>query len=342
MKTSVPIMTYRSLLEEGKQRLENSGVPDPAVDAWYLMAEAFGITRTGYLMQMSDEAPDGPRERWEQMLSLREQRIPLQHILGEQEFMGYSFRVNDQVLIPRPETELLAERTIEEAQIRLDRRFSGKLPETAGRLPEPAAGKAAETAAGKAVCEPLRILDLCTGSGCIAISVYLALREYTGSRKLSSGSGAEADGLFCITGSDLSEGALETARENARQLQADVQFVQSDLFHDLNGVYDLIVSNPPYIPTSGIEDLQEEVRLYDPKTALDGGTDGLDFYRRIAAEASSRLSEGGILLLEIGCDQSGEVCGLLRQQGFRQIRVLKALNGLDRVVTAVFESCSFD
>lgn len=304
-------MTYRSLLEEGTGRLRKAGVPDPAVDAWYLMEASFGINRTGYLAGMNEEAPADLLERWQEMLSLRERRIPLQHILGEQEFMGYSFLVNDQVLIPRPETELLAEKTIETAKQLLRDRASGPDRRNAeGRMEESRPGTL------------LRILDLCTGSGCIAISVDLALSEEFRGR-----------GRVEITGSDLFEGALKTARENARRLGSEVIFMKSDLFEAIEGTFDIIVSNPPYIPTSLIETLQEEVRRYDPGTALDGGEDGLDFYRRIACDAPAHLAPDGVLLMEIGAGQARAICALLKEQNFVGICTEQDLNRLDRIVS---------
>ena len=162
----------------------------------------------------------------------------------------------------------------------------------------------------------LRVLDLCTGSGCIAVSL----------KKMFPTIDCE--------GSDLSREALELAAENGRRLSAEVSWICSDLFEDLSGTYDMIVSNPPYIATEEIAALDIEVRDYDPSGALDGGSDGLDFYRRICADAPRYLKPGGRLLFEIGWDQAAPVQALLEENGFSEVRTVRDLAGRDRVVCA--------
>ena len=272
-------MTYRSALEEGKKYLENRGVPEPDTDAWYLLEHVCGFNRTDYLLRMNREMNEKVYARYQSVLMERGKRIPLQHITGEQEFMGLSFRVDENVLIPRQDTEILVETAMKQAK------------------------------AG------MQVLDLCTGSGCIIISL-MKLRP-----------GIEG------TASDISADALKVARENADRLDAKVRFVESDLFERIYGRFDLIVSNPPYIPTGTIGRLMEEVRLYDPRTALDGHGDGLYFYRKIIEESDLYLKQGGWLMFEIGSDQGEAVTAMMRRAGYTRVEVIRDLAGLDRVVT---------
>ena len=272
-------MTYRSALEEGKKYLENRGVPEPETDAWYLLEHVCGFNRTGYLLHMNREMEETEYARYQSVLMERGKRIPLQHITGEQEFMGLTFRVNDQVLIPRQDTEILVETAMKQAK------------------------------------PGMQVLDLCTGSGCIIISL-MKLRP-----------GIEG------TASDISADALKVARENADRLDVKVRFVESDLFERIYGRFDLIVSNPPYIPTGAIGRLMEEVRLHDPRRALDGHGDGLYFYRKIIAESDLYLKQGGWLMFEIGSDQGEAVTAMMRRAGYTRVEVIRDLAGLDRVVT---------
>ena len=161
----------------------------------------------------------------------------------------------------------------------------------------------------------MQVLDLCTGSGCILISLLKSCPGLKG------------------TGCDISEKALKMARENGRRLQVEASWIQSDLFEQISERFDLIVSNPPYIRTGVIEELQEEVRLHDPWIALDGKKDGLYFYRRIIAESTGYIRDNGAMMFEIGHDQAEDVVRLMEEAGYTQIRVKKDLAGLDRVVT---------
>lgn len=271
-------MTLREACREGADRLRKAGVPEAELDAWYLLEWASGVSRSHYLAYPEEKLGEEQERRFSEGLAKREKRIPLQHITGEQEFMGLSFLVNDQVLIPRQDTEILAEQAL------------------------------------KYLKPGMRVLDLCTGSGCILLSLLHFCPE--------------AEGV----GSDLSRGALETAGRNRERLGLRAEFVQGDLFENIKGTFDLIVSNPPYIRRDEIRELMEEVRCYEPYMALDGHEDGLYFYRRIAKEAPRYLKPGGLLCLEIGFDQGESVAGLLRDEGFHEIETVRDLAGLDRVV----------
>ena len=165
---------------------------------------------------------------------------------------------------------------------------------------------------------------MCTGSGCIAISLK-----------------ARNPQIQCIA-ADISEKALEMAKKNAEKMQSEIVFVHTDMFSNITGTFDMIVSNPPYIPTKVIESLEEEVRLYDPFSALDGKEDGLYFYRILAKESPRFLKDGGWIYMEIGHDQSASVEALLKEAGFEEIRTEKDLAGLDRVVCGVYNKSEKD
>ena len=287
-------MNLRESCRRAAEILRQAEVPEPDLDAWYLLEYVTGVGRAAYFADPDREMTPQQQDAYEACIRRRAQRIPLQHITGEQEFMGLLFRVNEHVLIPRQDTEILVEEAL--GQIR-----NGRLPVSNDK------GQTAE------------ILDLCTGSGCILLSVLY----YAGRMKGQAVRG---------TGSDLSEKALETARDNAKRLGISAAFVHSDLFENLTGRYAMILSNPPYIRSADIEGLQPEVRLHDPRMALDGDADGLAFYRRITEESGDHLEQGGILMFETGCDQAADVSELMRGHGFADITVKKDLSGLDRVV----------
>ena len=236
------------------------------------------MSRSHYLAYPDEIISHDQEEQYRASLVKRERRIPLQQITGEQEFMGLSFYVNEHVLIPRQDTEILVEET------------------------------------AKFLRDGMQFLDLCTGSGCILLSL-LHLKP-----------GVEG------TGVDLSPEALKVAEKNRERLGAKAALIQSDLFDKIESAFDVIASNPPYIKRAEIETLMDEVRLHEPYMALDGHEDGLYFYRKIAEEAPKYLRAGGGLFLEIGCDQGACVAELLRQQGFADVKVVKDLAGLDRVV----------
>ena len=280
------ISTLQMIYREGKEQLEAAGVPDADLDAWYLLEFVTGISKARYYGNPEAGIDEREALKYRDVIRQRAERIPLQHITGEQEFMGFSFQVDEHVLIPRQDTETLVEEALE-------------------------------------VLKPkMKILDLCTGSGCILLSL-LKLGEKRGIAGLKG------------TGADISREALKVAEENGRRLEIPedrVAWVRGDLFENLEGPFDLLVSNPPYIPSGELSGLQEEVRLHDPALALDGHEDGLYFYRRIAAEAGKYLRDGAYLMLEIGWDQGEAVSTLLEVAGYREVEVKKDLSGNDRVV----------
>ncbi len=283
------ILTLKDAWDEGKRILEDAGIEEAALDAWYLLEHTTGINRASYYAWPDKEIEASLTGKYLDHIQRRAKRIPLQHITGWQEFMGLNFRVNEHVLIPRQDTEVLVEQGIDKLR------------------------------------PGMSVLDMCTGSGCIIISMAV-LGERSG-RTYETNK---------FTGVDISREALLTARENAHMNHAEVSFKRSDLFRDIDGKYDIIISNPPYIPTTVIQGLMEEVRLHDPYIALDGKEDGLYFYRRIVKEGREFLNEGGYLLFEIGHDQADAVSYLMKDAGFTEIEVKKDLAGLDRVVMGLY------
>ena len=279
-------ISYRMAKNAAVNTLSQAGIEEAENDAFLLMSECCAMDRTRFLMEADQRMPFQELNRYRDMVSRRARRIPLQHITGRAFFMGYPFKVTKDTLIPRPETELLAMEAV---------RILKKLQKTRSHP---------------------RVLDLCTGSGILAVSI------------------AKECPFADVSACDLSEAALETARENARTLGVQAAFRQGDLFEPVTGPFDVIVSNPPYIPTAVIGTLDTEVREFDPRMALDGGEDGLSFYRRIAKEANAYLTDSGVLLLEIGYDQADAVGKILSKEGFASVRVMQDLSGSDRVVCA--------
>lgn len=318
-------MTLFQLAAEGARRLEESGSPDAGNDARQLLMAAFHLDTTHFLLDRMQPLPDSGKtwsaiRLYQEMIEQRRGRIPLQQILGVQEFMGLEFYVNRHVLIPRQDTETLVELVLKEHR------------------------------AGDS------LLDLCSGSGCIAIS--LALKgQFTS-----------------VTATDISGEALEVAKRNAEKLLGAVKaekaaseaaepgiigqereepekeglvfrLCQGDLFEALPRTasgdtprYDIITANPPYIPTDIIPTLEPEVRDHEPVLALDGTRDGVYYYRRIAQAAGAYLTDRGRIYVEIGHDQGTQVSEILRDQGYQHIRVIKDLAGNDRVVSAAVSS----
>lgn len=272
-------MTYRDACTRGQQMLEKCGIEGAAADAWYLMEDICGITRNFYYLHHLDDMPEDRQLAYFHAVGRRCGHIPLQYITGQQEFMGLAFSVTPDVLIPRQDTEVLVEEVLKYLKNGMD------------------------------------VLDLCTGSGCIGIS----LKHYVPSAE--------------IWASDISERALAVAEKNAVDNQADIHFIHSDIFEKIDKKFDIIVSNPPYIPSADIAGLMPEVRDHEPVTALDGSEDGLYFYHKITQNSSSYLKERGMLFYEIGYDQGKAVSEILKQNGFEEIVVIKDLAGLDRVVT---------
>lgn len=284
-------LALQQIYREGAARLEEAGIHDAALDAWLLLSYVTGISRADYYGHPERTVSEDETERYFTCIGRRSQRIPLQHITGEQEFMGYSFLVNEHVLIPRQDTEILVEEAL--------------------KLLKPG----------------MRILDLCTGSGCILLSLLKRAGELkAGSRQEDSYKGIEG------IGTDISGDALAVAAKNAERLGVRADFIESDLFEKVEGRFDMLLSNPPYIPTEVIGGLQDEVRLYDPYIALDGKEDGLYFYREIIRDSINYMKKGSYLLFEIGCEQGEAVSALMENAGYGDICVKKDLAGLDRIV----------
>ena len=277
-------MTYRESYEKGKGVLTEAGLEEAELDA-RLLLEYVCETDRNYLLAHGDCKLSVAQENsYLALIKKRAERIPLQHLTGVQDFMGLEFQVNEYVLIPRQDTEILVEEVMRELRDGMD------------------------------------ILDMCTGTGCILISLLQYSNDCTG------------------LGVDISEEALALAGKNAEKLldpDRQVQFVKSDLFESVEGMYDIIVSNPPYIQSGVIADLMPEVKDHEPTSALDGGEDGLYFYRKITRECKSFLKSGGMLFYEIGSDQGAAVSEILSKEGFGEIRVVKDYAGLDRVVHGI-------
>lgn len=288
--------TYGEVYAEGRACLTEAGIDEAALDARLLLEYVCGTDRSTLLAHEDRAVSEEECRRFRELIGKRAARVPLQHLTGEQDFMGLTFLVNKDVLVPRQDTEVLAEEVM------------------------------------KNLHDGMRILDLCTGSGCILLSLLHYSNNCQG------------------VGVDLSAGALAVADENYRRLRADrpemdARFLEGDLFaafadHKRSGAeeeagsgekFDIIVSNPPYIETDVIGTLMPEVREHEPRMALDGGPDGLIFYRRIAREAGNFLDGGGKLFFEIGCGQADCVRKIMEAAGFDEIQVVKDFAGLDRV-----------
>lgn len=272
-------MNYTEAFLMGMQKLKEAEIGEAQLDARLLLEEVCGTDHNTLLCHGDREVSEAEEEQYRKALEQRAVHVPLQHLLGYQNFMGLRFQVNEHVLIPRQDTEIL----VEEAMRYLH--------------------------------DGMRILDLCTGSGCILLSLLHCSNDCEG------------------VGVDISQEALQVAAQNAELLGIKADFLKSDLYEKVTGKFDLLVSNPPYIERKVIPTLMEEVREYDPYIALDGGEDGLDFYRRIIGGAQDYLKRGGQILMEIGSGQAKAVSELLREAGFKEIDVCRDFAGLDRVVS---------
>lgn len=271
-------MTYREALRHGEQILVQAGICDAKNDAWLLLEMACKIDHNFYYLHIDEDMDEEQNLEFTSLIHKRAEHVPLQYITGEQEFMGHIFHVNSYVLIPRQDTETLVEEALKRVQ------------------------------------PGMHVLDLCTGSGCVLVSILKNAAGLTG------------------MGIDISKQAVLTAKENAKFNAVTAEFERSDLFENVSGQFDMIVSNPPYIPTGEIVKLMPEVAQFEPIEALDGKEDGLFFYRRILKECPSYLKEKGWLLLEIGCNQAMEVTAMMKQAGFEEVSVVQDLAHLDRVV----------
>lgn len=289
-------MKTRILVKEGEYQLSKAFCMDPKIDAQELYCYLTGLDKVSLFLKAEEEVDPETEEKYMELIRRRAERIPLQHITGVQEFMGYTFRVNPHVLIPRQDTETLvteAAKTIQSTP-REKLSFFEKLK---GR-------------------KEWDVLDLCCGSGAVGISL------------------AKICSNVKVTATDISAEAVETAAANAEDLRVKVRFLTGDMFEPVKGrKFDMIVSNPPYIRTNMISILQEEVKDHEPLNALDGGRDGLDFYRTIVEKAADFLKPEGFLLVEIGHDQGEDLRKMLKDSGkYSPAVVIKDLPGRDRVV----------
>lgn len=271
-------MTLREAFALGKDLLKKANILEYETDAWLLLEGATGYTRNDLFLRGNELLTEAQETLYQSYLENRKMRIPVQHILGVQCFCGLDFIVTPDVLCPRFDTEILIEEAL------------------------------------KHIKPGSSILDMCTGSGCIILTLLHFTKNCTG------------------TAADLSEKALAVAKQNGEKLGKECEFIHSDLFENINGKYDVIVSNPPYIATKEIEALEPEVRIHEPMMALDGKEDGLFFYRKIISAAVDYLTPEGWLMFEIGYDQGEQVSEMMKCSGYTEVRVIKDLAGLDRVV----------
>ena len=283
-------MTYREAINLGEKVLNMADVADAKIDAWLLLEMVCKIDRSFYYLHMEDEVAEEQLSEYEIALRKRAEHVPLQYIVGEAEFMGLKFKVNSNVLIPRQDTETLVEEAL------------------------------------KVVKPGMKVLDMCTGSGCIIVSIVHNVPEVEG------------------TATDISNLALLVAKENAKLNQVSVTFERSVLFDNekkkkKKKKKKKIVAAPPYIRTGEVVKLMPEVQEFEPMEALDGKEDGLYFYRKIIKECKAYLKPGGHILFEIGYDQGEAVSGLLKEAGFKNVTVIKDLAHNDRVVTGMEDIC---
>lgn len=280
-------MNYKECYEKGVSLLTDAEVPEANLDARLLLEFVCGTNRNDLLVHGDREVEEDKASEYERLILLRAKRIPLQHITGVREFMGLEFLVNEHVLIPRQDTEILVEQAL------------------------------------KVLKPGMQVLDMCTGSGCILISLLSMQKGCSG------------------VGVDLSSEALAVARKNGQRLLENgksdsdgtkLTWLQSDLFDKVTDVYDMIVSNPPYIPTEVVKGLMPEVKDHEPMMALDGKEDGLFFYKKITEQVPQFLKAGGFLFFEIGHDQGEAVAELLKDNDFTEVKVIQDYAGLDRVV----------
>lgn len=275
-------MTYATLYREGVGQLQAAGVKAANTDA-RLLLEFVCKTGMNTLFSHPDKEISKEEERlYKEFILRRKNGEPVQYITGEQEFMGLNFKTDPSTLIPRLDTESVVEDALSELH------------------------------------DGMRILDLCTGSGCILLSLLKYSNDCIG------------------IGTDISAKAVELAQLNSQRLGIEATFLQGDLFEGVEGKFDMILSNPPYIESAVIETLDDEVRKFEPMSALDGGEDGLVFYRRIAKEAKRYLKRGAVLIFEIGYNQGESVPGILSEEGYQEIVVKKDLAGLNRTVMAKY------
>ena len=326
-------MNTRMILRQAAEELRQTGVPDPEYDSGWMLSAAMGVRAPLELKIGAESDPTSEEmEIFRAMMSRRKQREPLQYILGTAWFMGYEFKVRPGVLIPRPETELLARWAADELKARC-RRTAFRSGTGSGYPEKRECSGRRQVGKNAAQGHPFpgfpgtsdaqKVLDLCCGSGCLGISLKKEVPS------------------ALVTMTDLSPEALEIARENAGKLDVRCEILQGDLFAPVIGQsFDLIISNPPYIPSGACDLLQKEV-LREPRMALDGGTDGIQFYRRIAEEVGPHLNPGGILMMELGIQEAEEVDRLLLNNGAEYTEIRKDDAGIDRMILAAY-ACLHD
>ena len=281
-------MTLQEAYNKGREILTKASIEDADIDAWYLLEYVTGVSRSSYYGNPFKDIQDEEYVKYMGAISKRKEHFPLQHIIGVQDFFGLTFNVNENVLVPRQDTEVLVEDVLHVIKSKIDK-------------------------------EEVHVLDMCTGSGCILLSTL----KY-------------ADKKCIGLGADISSKALEVACTNRDELKIDADFVLSNIFENIEGRWDVIVSNPPYIRSDVIPTLSEEVKNHDPLIALDGYEDGLYFYKKIVKESVDYIKDGGYLMFEIGYDQGDDVKKLMENAGYNSVYVKKDLAGLDRVVCGVY------
>ena len=313
-------MTIRETLAEGKRLFESpsplSFIDTPALDAALLLGEVMCKSRTELIVHDNDPLGEAERENFFRLLERRKNGECVAYILGRREFRGLEFTVNPNVLVPRPDTETLVEAALEY----IDTIQNSSHKEHEGTKRDAEFANYAHTSVPPCLRESsFRLLDLCTGSGALVISLK------------------NERPFLDVTASDISSGALETAALNAARLLDTgfntVRFIHSDLFENIHGKFDIIVSNPPYIPSSELSGLAPEVRG-EPQLALDGGGDGLELIRKIISRAGEYLFPGGIILLEASPEQMPVIMRLLETHGFGEARIFRDLTDRDRVIAA--------
>ncbi len=294
MAAEAKVWTIEELLRWATDDFRARGVDSPRLDAELLLGLATGATRIQLIIDGKKELEPGQLARFRELVKRRRAREPVAYILGQREFYGHLFRVDARVLVPRPDTEALVETAL---------------------------------ARTRHVSLAMRALDLCTGSGAVAVSLALA-------RPTS-----------LVMATDVSPDALAVARENALRLGAyRLALRQGDLFAALGAPadracrFDVVTANPPYIPTADLPDLMPEVRDHEPRLALEGGVDGLDLVRRIAQGARGVLVTGGVLALEVGAGQAGAAREALAAAGFEGLEIVRDYARIERVVSGVLHA----
>ena len=276
--------SYRKLFAKALDLLKSSGIENVEYDIKAILTDTFGLDLNKFILDMDNEfEPDKDLEaKYLSRIEKRKMHIPLQYIINKQNFYGLDFYVDESVLIPRYDTENIVDRIVKDCK--------------------------------ENKC--LSVLDLCTGSGCIAVCL-------------------KKNGFEKVYAADISDKALAVAKHNANLNNADIIFLQSDLYENFPKEirFNVIVSNPPYISTDKIAELETQVKDFEPKLALDGGKDGLDFYKKILKLSKDFINKSGRLYLEIGYDQAKEVVDLAKKEGYYNIQIIKDLSGRDRGIS---------